>query len=171
MVEIYHSLGQHITIHSILTEGLKSRKELVEEGKLEPVSQMYGPEHMNQIYFRWWNSTFARTRDTPWISIDVDPQKTKVFNAEYRYDADKNLYLASEILLSELIEKKERGEAMKGTIPLKGVTYHPLTAEPMLVDIDDERISDRHWFYSNEITIPRDVIPPTEFKDYHRGKI
>ncbi len=109
MVEIYHSLSRHVTIDTILDEGLKSRRRLVEEGKLKPTSELLFPDHMNSIYFRWWNPIFARTTNTPWVSIDVDPQKTKVFNAEFRYDINRELYLASEMLLSELIEKKERG--------------------------------------------------------------
>ena len=72
--------------------------------------------------------------------------------------------------LSELIEKKERCEAMKGTVPGKFVVCNPTTAEPTLVDFDDARVNDRHWIYSNEILVRRDAIPTSEFKDHHRAE-
>ncbi len=170
MVEVYHSLGNHVSIDAILNEGLKSRRKLIEEGKLELTGDMLFPDQNEFIYFRWMNPNFARTLNTAWVSIDVNPETAKVFNAEYRYDADSGLYLASEMSLLKLIEKKERGEGMKGTVPGKFVVYHPITADPTLVDFNDARVSDRHWIYSNESLVKRDVIPASEFKNYHRAK-
>ncbi len=169
-VEVYHSLGNHISLDSILSEGLKSRRKLIEEGKLKLTSEFLFPDQNEVIYFRWMNPDFARSLKSSWISIDVDSETAKVFNAEYRYDADKGLYLASEMPLSELIEKKQRGEAMKGTVPGKFVVYNPTTAEPTLVDFTDSRVNDRHWIYSNEILLRKDVIPASEFRDYQRAE-
>ena len=168
MVEVYHSLGNHVSIDTVLDEGLKSRKRLIEEGKLKPTGDMLFHDQNELIYFRWMNPDFARGLDSPLISIEVDPASAKVFNAEFRYDADRGLYLASEMPLSKLIEKKETGEAMKGTVPGKFVVYNPTTAEPTLVDFNDARVSDRHWIYSNEIPVRRDVIPASEFRNYHK---
>jgi hypothetical protein len=170
IVEVYHSLGNHVSIEAILKEGLKSRRKLIEEGTLKQTSDLLFPDQNEIIYFRWMNPDFARGLDTAWVSIEVNPKTAKVFNAEFRYDADRRLYLASEMPLSELIEKKERGEAMKGTVPGKFVVYNLITAEPTLVDFKDARVSNRHWIYSNEIPVKRDVIPASEFKTYHRAE-
>lgn len=168
MVEVYHSLGNHVSLDIILSEGLKSRRRLIEEGKLKPTSKLLFPDQNELIYFRWMNPDFARTLTSLWVSIEVDPKTANVFNAEFRYDADRGLYAASGMPLSELIEKEERGEAMKGTVPKKFVVYNPTTAEPTLVDFNDARVSDRHWIYSNESPVRRDVIPASEFKYYHK---
>ena len=170
MVEVYHSLGNHVSIDTVLDAGLKSRRGLIEEGKLKRTSDLLFPDQNELIYFRWMNSNFARRLDTAWVSIGVDPKTTKAFNAEFRCDANNGLYHASEMPLSELIEKKERGEAMKGAVRGKFVVYNPTTAEPTLVNFSDPRVSDRHWIYSNETPIRKDIIPASEFKDYHRAK-
>jgi hypothetical protein len=167
-VEVYHSLGSQVSIETVIAEGLKSRRILIEEGKLEPTSNLLLRDQNELIYFTWMNPDFASSLNSLGVSIYVDSEKAKVFNAEFRYSVNKKLYLASELPLSELIEKKEKGEAMKGTIPGKSVVYNPTTAEPTLVELSDARVNDRHWIYSNEIPVRRDLIPASEFKSYQR---
>ena len=169
-IEVYHSLGKHVSIDTVLAEGLKSRKKLIEEGKLEPTSNLLFLDQNELIYFRWMKPDFARSLNSSWISIGVDSEAAKVFNAEFRYHIDKGLYHASAMSLSELVEKKQRGEAMKGTVPGKFVVYNPTTAEPTLVDFSDSRVNDCHWIYSNEIPVRKDVIPASEFREYQRAE-
>jgi len=170
MVEVYHFIRVDVPTKTILEEGLKSRRKLIEEGILEPLKGSHFPDHEESIYFRWMNPEFARVLTSRWVSIEVD-ESARVFNAEYRYDMNRGFYAGSEMTLSELIEKKERGAAMRGTVKGKVVVYNPSTAEPTLVDSADHRVGNRHWFYSNETPVRIDLIPPLEFKNHHEPNL
>jgi len=169
MVEIYHSFGYRVTIDVLLKDGLKSRRRLVSEGKLKPITSRCLPDQMDVIYFRQLDPSFAKGLSTPWISLEVPENDHFVFNAEFRADSDAANYYASKIHLPEFIEKRKRGEALRGSKP--GIlVYDPITAESTFVDINDPRASDRHWLYHNEVLIQRDLIPPEEFHAHHSGK-
>ncbi len=171
LIEIYHIPRRGATIDDLLSEGLKSARKLIEERKIKDYGGSWlFPDHKEVIYFQWFPPHLEFNREeNDWISIEVDPQNTYVYNREFRVTREINKYRASRMKLSDYISKHEITKRIKKTLePGKTIIWNPLTADPVVVNWDDERVSDFTWQYLNEIIIPATVIPPSEFKGYHK---
>jgi hypothetical protein len=170
-VEIYHFPGRCATVDDLLIEGIKSRKQLIREGKLEPLNTKgLFEDHLLNIYFQWFPPHLEANRKRyDWVSIEVGPEATDVFNREFRSHNDVAKYNASRMTLANYISQHERTKEMRKSLkPGQMIIWNPITAEPIIVGINDKRISDYTWQYLNEILVPGPVIPASEFKGYHK---
>ena len=172
-IEIYHLPERGIGVSTILSEGLKSEEELIFEGKLD--SQNAGElfkNHLSIIYFQWFPPHVETNGENiDWVSIKVDPEMTSVFNRELGYHNDMRKYVCSKMSLADYISKHERSKAIRQHLELGTmIVWNPLTAEPTIIRIDDDRAYDSRWQYSNEIPIQRSIIPPSELERYCREK-
>lgn len=171
-VEIYHFPGRGASVDYLLTEGLKSREQLIREGKLEPlnVRGMFD-DQLSMIYFQWFPPHLeANKKNCEWVSIEVDPKETAVFNREFRYHNDRANYNASKMGLADYISQHEKTKAIRPNVkPGQMIVWNPLTAEPLVVGVDDKRVYDSRWQYLNEILVSKSIIPASEFKGYNRG--
>ena len=157
----------------LLAEGLKSKDRLVEEGKMEPsgVKGLFYNQSFD-IYFQWVPPHLeANKKDCDWVSIKVNPDSTSVFNMEFRFKIESRNYNNSKMSLADYISQHEKTEEMRqGLEQGKAIVWDPLKAEPTIVKAGDKRFHDSTWQYSNEILIPRDIIPASEFSGYHKAK-
>lgn len=170
-VEIYHNLGRSAEMSVVLRDGLKSAKKLIEEGKLEDYSSSWMLEnHINFIYFQWFPPHLREynIKNGTWVSIEVNPRKTFVFNREFRAKGDLSRYNASRMTLTNYIGQHEKTVVLKRQLKQgQTIIWDPITAEPLIVNSDDRRVSDYIWQYLNEVLIEKDIILPTEIKNYN----
>ena len=162
------------SVDDLLAEGLKSRKQLIKEGKLEPLSvRGLFDDHLSTIYFQWFPPHLeANRKNYDWVSTEVNPETTDVFNREFRYYNDWVKYDASRMSLADYISQHEKTKEMKQNLKLgEKIVWAPLTAEPTIVGIDDKRVYDSRWQYLNEILVPKSIIPASEIKRYHKVKL
>ncbi len=173
MVEVYHFPGRGASVDDLLAEGLKSREQLIKEGKLEPLkARGLFDDHLSTIYFQWFPPHLESNRENcDWVSIEVNPERTDVFNREFRYHNDRAKYNASRMSLADYISQHEKTKEMRKDLEQgRMIVWNPLTAEPTIVGVDDKRVYDSRWQYLNEILVPRSVIPASELKRYHKAK-
>ena len=195
-VEIYHFIGKEASIDKILKEGLKSRKQLILERDLESFEQTrLFSGHFSNIYFQWLSPHLEiNLEECSWISIEVNPETTNVFNRELRpfifsyisryasselfkdNDFEDNArgiwkkYALSEMSLSKYIFKHKKSRELKKNMKLgESIVYDPLTAEPTIISLNDPRKYFPIWMYFNEILIPKQIIRSSEFKNYHES--
>ena len=163
MVEIYHAI---ITgpVDEILQEGLKSVEQLVKEGKLKQPIPGFLPDQFSNIYFRYWDEKFASETKCPWASIEVNPETTFVHNSILRENQDLQGYTASRMPLAEYIKRLNMAVQMRTQAP---VIVDCITAEPKFADSQSGSLTANG--YSNEILIPRPIIPASEFKRTYGG--
>lgn len=172
-VEIYHTLGRKANIDKLLAEGLKSAKQLIDEGVLEDYSNGLFGDHINNIYFQWFPPHLESNKEsTDWVSIEVDSELTDVYNREFRFHRDIGKYNASRMKLSKYISQHEKTDEMREQVkPGQIIIWNPITAEPMIVSVDDRRVNDYTCQYLNEILVPELIIPPSEFAGYNKAKV
>ena len=188
-IKIYHSLREGVKVEDIIKSGgLKSMNQLIKEGKAEPRYKAL-PDQNENIYFRYYSKEKAKQEKEgsgKAIAIKVNPKKVIVHNQELRvkpmgkgrglsWEEEKKLkrgqYNASGMPLEEYLEKKRRGEEMqKNRPPGTFVIYHPITAEPELVGVENINKYGIPGGYIHEVTIKKDVIPPKKFADYSNKK-
>lgn len=173
-VEIYHIPGRGASVDDLLAGGIKSREQLIKEGKLEP---LYDPrclfdDHLSTIYFQWFPPHLETNKEEcNLVSIEVDPETTYVHNREFRANNDRPQYDASRMSLSDYIAQHEKTKVMRGSVkPGQRIVWNPITAEPIIVSDDDKRVHDSTLQYSNEVLEPRPFIPRSELKNYHKSK-
>ncbi|VVB81389.1 Uncharacterised protein [uncultured archaeon] len=163
MLEIHHMI---ITgpVDEILREGLKSVEQLVKEGRLkQPRSPGFLPDQFSNIYFRYCNEKFLSEARCPWVSLEVNPETTFVHNLRLREDRDLQGYNASRMPLAEYIKRLHEAIQMRTqTPPGKTVIVDCITAEPRFAELQSGSLLTAG--YSNEILIPRPIIPASEFK-------
>jgi hypothetical protein len=173
MVEVYHFPGRGASVDDLLVDGLKSREQLIKEGKLEPLNASgLFDDHLSTIYFQWFPPHLETNRENcDWISIEVDSKRTDVFNREFRYHNDRAKYNASRMSLADYISQHEKTKELRTNIePGKMIVWNPLTAEPTIVGVEDTRVYDSRWQYLNEILVPESVIPVAELAGYHKAQ-
>ena len=172
MVEAYHFPGRGASVDDLLVDGLKSREQLIKDGKLEPLgaSGLF-EDHLSIIYFQWFPPHLeANKENCDWISIEVDSERTDVFNREFRYHNDSAKYNASRMSLADYISQHEKTKELRNNLePGKMIVWNPLTAEPTIVGLEDKRVYDSKWQYLNEILVPKPVIPVAELAGYHKA--
>ena len=197
MDEIYHFPSKEVLVDDLLSEGLKSREQLIKEGKSNPVdmSNLFN-DHLSNIYFQWLSPHLEIDMEkNNWVSIEVDSETTSVFNRELRpfitswipilmgvktkslhdYEnklcANKYIYDASRMSLADyILQHKITKEMMQDLKQEQMIVWHPLTAKPIIIGVDDPRSVYPKWQYLNEILVPRSIIQSSEFKRYHKIK-
>ena len=170
-VEVYHCPGRGASVDDLLVDGLKSAKQLVQEGKIEDYGGSWMlPDHQDVIYFQWFPPHLEANGETrDWVSMEVNPEATDVYNREFRASGDLSKYRASRMNLADYISQHEKTKEMRENLePGKMIVWNPLTAEPTVVGVDDRRVSDYTWQYLNEVLVPESIIPASRFKGYHK---
>ncbi len=173
MVEVYHFPGREASVDDLLAEGLKSRKQLIKEGKLEPLSASgLFDDHLSTIYLQWFSPHLEANRERyDWVSMEVNIETTNVFNCEFRYHNDRTKYNASKMSLADYISQHEKTKEMRKDLESgKMIVWDPLTAEPTLVGFDDKRFYNPIWQYLNEVLVQKSVIPASELKGHYKVK-
>jgi hypothetical protein len=173
IVEVYHVPKRGASVDDLLAEGLKSRKQLIKEGKLEPLSSSgLFEDHLSTIYFQWFPPHLEANRENcDWVSTEVNPETTDVFNREFRYHNDRGKYKASRMSLTDYISQHEKTKELRKDLePGKMIVWNPLTAEPTVVGVDDRRVSDSRWQYLNEIIFQKPVVPASELKGHYKAR-
>ena len=173
LVEVYHIPGRGASVDDLLVEGIKSREQLIKEGKLEPINgRGLFDDHLSTIYFQWFPPHLEGNKEEcDWISIEVDPKTTYVHNREFRVNNDRPKYNASRMNLSDYIAQHEKTKGLRSSLkPGQMIVWNPITVEPTTVSVDDQRVYDYTWQYLNEVLVPRLFILTSEFKDYHKAR-
>jgi hypothetical protein len=169
-----HTTSNNITplINSINKTGLKSKSQLIKEGvrQQEPVQGIFSDEHDN-IYF--WGVKDYGPDDRIKYSVKVDPDNTYVYNAQFRGSVDYFLYQASRMTLSNFLDKNAKSRELNAKITEGGldkkveVINHPLTAEPVLINIEQTPIPTYCLEgYGAEVAYNSNIIPSTNFAVY-----
>src|SRR4030095_968001 len=190
-VKMFHCTRKEIA-KLILKEGLKSRFQLAREGKATVPNYWPTADHYDSIFFQYIDEDkLKQIEPSLWmnlvvnnycIGIEVDPNKTNVYNPDLRitppfkdmqgdgfgYSPGSHFYIEdvykqSGMPLKEYIEKRRRFINRKSHNCSGGYSAipDPLTAEPLCVKIDE--IYDYTGYYFNEHTIKKDRIDPSEF--------
>jgi|SRR4030095_4791627 hypothetical protein len=196
-VKMFHCTRKEIA-RLILKEGLKSRSQLVREGKTTVSEYLPFPDHDDNIYFQYidendlkqiepglWDNSEAFNRFVYCVAMEMDPDKTMVYNPDLRFWPPLNncnsdfvthdpvyasldiaeregIYKKSGMTLREYIEKKKRFDKYDYACPIWywGI-QDTFTAAPICV-FYEEMLS--HTAYGwNEHTIKKDRIDPSEF--------
>ena len=194
LVEIFHITTSSLDL--ILSEGLKTKNQLLKESKNhEYMRSGVFEDHYDTLFFQWYKKGLKPNlffESSNWVSIDVDPDKTFVYNRELRpyflsylpkmddtdnYDSTQKFkdlrqkYESSKILLSEFIKHSNQFIELQSAIDeTKTIIRNPLTSEPLIVNINDERQWYPGYAYFNEILIKTPTLEPSEFKRHNSAK-
>src|SRR3990167_9252932 len=154
-VRIIHFSSNKKALHSIISDGLKSRAQLTEEKQLKPseftTKNPILTDKDISIYFKaplkksnYLGEAYG-SEDTllhfPWVAIDVDPDTTYVFNSELRLQ-DKSAYMIQKVTLRQWLDYKNKEEEIRNKLEKNLeennedgsiILTDPFTAEPRRV--------------------------------------
>ncbi|MFH1174011.1 MAG: hypothetical protein V1725_02690 [archaeon] len=180
-IEIFHFLRPEVKLDDILAEGLKTRDQLVKEGKIAPREGSYraGPFRDDVVYFTYPRNDrqLANLYAEPWVSILVSPAAF-VHNAEARIShlrrdrfqeedelerRQQRTYAETMLTLSDFVQRSKLSDPHKGH-PGRLSGLHPFTAYPCGLWLDSDHHLMNVGYCYNEIIIPRTVTPKEFFR-------
>lgn len=102
-VKMFHCT-RYVSARLILKEGIKSRSQLVHEGKAVPFPHMSFPDHDDNIYFQyinekdlekiepglWYNKKAINRRFLHCVAMEFDLDETMVYNPDLRFWPPEN---------------------------------------------------------------------------------
>lgn len=181
-ITVYHRIGRDGTVESVKKNGLMTYNELQRQNLVDKAKPYSGlmPDQYDVIYFSPETKQPQNTQNL--VGYAVDPDKTYVYNREYRFDVNLGSYNSSKLLLAKYLKRKKKGEQMCVNRPTgKMLVYHPRTCKPYFIDMADYDTLDktrrmfwyvdgnryvpdsgRHHLYLGEVIIEKDRIAPEE---------
>jgi|GEM_PF-6855537 len=101
--------------------------------------------------------------------IIKDPKRAAKEYQRLEREQKQRDYNNSKMTLEEFLEKKKKAEEIQKELPPGyRVIFHPLSAEPLVINGKDIHKYGPEWYYPHEI-IKKDYIPPNQFVN-HSGK-
>ena len=155
-------------ISTILKKGLRSRKQLMKEGRADSIEYKFLSDKILFFYIdlirlkpvygedKVWKFKNFKT-DMRFVAIEVNPDTTYVYNSNWvRRSKVRRSKLTLSLFIKQLNKKKE---LEKSRVSGEIVIVSPYNAKPKIVSEFSHLLTMPNWNYNHEVCISKNIIP------------